>query len=59
MLAASENGPRGTRVNVSMRPSHHAPLTFPLARVMIAKPSPAGGGKGFAIMEMPLGSRAH
>ena len=37
MLAASENGPRGTSVNVSIRPSHHAPLTFPLARVMIAK----------------------
>ena len=31
MLAASENGPRGTSVNVSMPQSHHAPLTFPLA----------------------------
>src|SRR5207244_4242286 len=31
MLAASENGPWGTRVNVSMPPSHHAPPTFPLA----------------------------
>jgi hypothetical protein len=34
MLAASENDPRGTSVNVSMPQSHHAPLTFPLATAL-------------------------
>ena len=38
MLAASENGPRGTRVNLSMLPSHHAPPTFPLAPASRAVP---------------------
>ena len=34
MLDASENGPRGTMVNVSMPPFQHRPLTFPLGRVI-------------------------
>ena len=35
MLVASENGPRGTRVKVSIRPSHHQPVT------LTGKPEPA------------------
>jgi hypothetical protein len=39
MLAASENGPRGTSVNVSMPQSHHTPLTFPLATALASSPA--------------------
>jgi hypothetical protein len=33
MLAASENGPLGTSVNISIPSSHHPPPTFPLVLV--------------------------
>jgi hypothetical protein len=40
MLAASENGPRGTSVNASIPSSHHAPPTFPLVLASAVRLTP-------------------